>query len=156
MRAGRRMSFDVGKVRTGVAASDSAAILASPLATIEARTIELLLQGALNLIAEVEPIEIYVGLPKNLQGQSTLSTNLGVSFAKQLHSLVSVPIRLVDERMTTKLAASALQSAGLNARQQKSRIDAVAAVVILESAMNHERQNASAPGIAIEEFEHEI
>lgn len=155
MRAGRRMAFDVGKARTGVAASDTAAILASPLRVIEARTIDALMQGAIELIEQVQPIEIYVGLPKNLQGDSTDSTYMGVEFARKLQTFTTAPIRLIDERLTTKVAAAALHSAGLSSKQQKTRIDAAAAVVILESALNQERRTTQVPGVLVEEFESE-
>lgn len=155
MRAGRRMAFDVGKARTGVAASDAAAILASPLATIEERSIDALIHRAFNLVEEVQPVEIYVGLPRNLRGESTLSTNMGMEFARKLQTLTTAEVRLVDERFTTKLAATAMHSAGLTAKQQKARIDAAAAVVILESALNQERHSAQKPGISVEEFDDE-
>ena len=143
MRLGRRLAFDFGRTRIGVAASDLHGILASPhpvLINDEAT----LKSAVMKLIAELEPIEIYVGLPINLQGAETASTMAAVDFAKLVHDLSVAPVRLVDERFTTSVAQAALKSAGKSSRSSKSIIDSATAAVILEQAIEAERRGSVA------------
>jgi putative Holliday junction resolvase len=153
MRNGRRIAFDVGKARVGVALSDFHAILATPIAHLN-RTADLaaIIAEASKLVTENEAIEIYVGLPLNLKNESTLSTEDAVAFAQALALQAEVSVRLIDERLTTTSAASALRSAGHAAKSQKGLIDSAAAAVILEQAISQEKLSNTAPGIAIEDY----
>lgn len=156
MRSGRRIAFDVGKARIGVAISDFHAILASPAPHI-VRSADLAasVATAKNLISENDCVEAYVGLPLNLQNQATASTDDAIAFAKLLSDVVSINIRLIDERFTTASAASSLRAAGHTARDQKSIIDSAAAAIILEQALSLEKSTEAAPGKTIEEQEDE-
>ncbi len=153
MRSGRRIAFDVGKARVGVALSDFHAILATPIAHLN-RTADLaaVITKACEIATENEVIEIYVGLPLNLKNESTLSTEDAVAFARALSLQAEVGVRLIDERLTTTSAASALRSAGHAAKTQKGLIDSAAAAVILEQAISQEKLSNVAPGIAIEDY----
>lgn len=156
MRLGRRIAFDVGKARTGVAICDASAILASPAAAIRtSQTIDESVKKAIDIVFAQEVIEIYVGLPINLKGSATASTFESITFAKILQALTDIPIRLVDERFTTRLASEALRSAGVNSREQRALIDSASAAVILSAALDYERSTGAQPGISLEEFEHE-
>jgi putative Holliday junction resolvase len=104
------------------------------------------------LVEELSPIEIYVGLPLNLQGQHTKSTESAVSFAKQLSNAVDVPVLLVDERMSTRAAQAQLHASGRNTKSSKDIIDAAAATLILESALESEKASGSVRAKSIEEF----
>lgn len=146
MRTGRRLAFDVGAARTGVAVSSADGIFASPLGVV-ANVDEALLQ-----IAEYQPIEIYVGLPLSLSGNTTKSTAAAIAFGNALLQRGTVAVRFIDERLTTSAAASLMRSAGKNARQAKSGIDAAAATLILEQALAIERAGRL-PGTSIEELE---
>ena len=156
MRSGRRIAFDVGKARIGVAISDFHAILASP-ATHLVRSANLAdsVAEARSLITEYDCIEAYVGLPVNLQNKATASTDDALAFAKLLDEQVSVGVRLIDERFTTTSAASSLREAGHTAKGQKSIIDSAAAAIILEQALTLEKSTDVAPGTSIEEHENE-
>jgi putative Holliday junction resolvase len=153
MRTGRRVAFDIGKVRIGVAVSDPHGILATPREFIArsseaAKTISELL-----LVCESEScIEVYVGLPTNLKNLATPSTEDAVEIALALQSTTTIPVRLIDERLTTKLASAAMSSFGKNTKSQRGIIDSASAAVILETALQDERSNGSEPGIAVEEY----
>ena len=153
MRSGRRIAFDVGKARVGVALSDFHAILATPMGHLT-RTADLasVIAEANKIVTDNEAIEIYVGLPLNLRNESTLSTEDAVAFARALALQAAVAVRLIDERLTTTSAASALRSAGHAAKSQKGLIDSAAAAVILEQAISQEKLSNTAPGIAIEDY----
>jgi putative holliday junction resolvase len=148
MRPGVRIGVDVGKVRVGVARSDRDALLATPLETVPrgAGTIDRLRE----LIAELEPVEIVVGLPISLSGGDTASTTDARDLAAQLAAASGVPVRLVDERLTTVSAQRALHDAGRRAKGSRPVIDQVAAVIILQNALDFERAAAQPPGALID------
>ena len=149
-RLGRRIGVDFGVARIGVAVSSVDGIICSPLATLQNN--EEALSSLLELISEQEPIETYVGLPLNLQGEHTQSTVLAIEFAKQLFQSGVSNLRLVDERMSTRAAQSQLQASGKNSRQSKGVIDAAAATLIVEIALSYERATGQIPGIDVSEF----
>lgn len=154
MRSGRRLAIDVGKVRIGVAASDFHGILASGLETVVRGTdLEQSLRRIVDLINQVEPIEIYVGLPVSMSGNHSASTQDAIDFSRKLSSLVSPEIRFIDERMTTVTAANALKMSGRDSRSGRQIIDQIAATVILEQAMEQEKQTGKQPGKALGEVD---
>lgn len=138
MKTGRRIAFDYGQVRIGVAASDVSGLIASPIATLLA-TGENLQEEIKALILEYEPIYLVVGEPKHLSGASNPSLVAAREFGDLLQTLTEIPVHFVDERMSTLSAARTLRGAGHNAKSSKEKIDAMAAVAILESALERER-----------------
>jgi putative Holliday junction resolvase len=152
VRSGRRLAIDVGKVRIGVAACDFHGILASGVETV-ARTQDQAsaISRLVVLVAEIDPIEIYVGLPVSMQGQTTESTKDAIQFAKQLAQAVSSEVRFIDERMTTVTAANALRSSGRDSKSGRKIIDQIAATVILEAALEQEKGSGRQPGKSLGE-----
>jgi putative Holliday junction resolvase len=138
MLRGRRIAFDYGDVRIGVAISDPDSILASPLTTLSNGDPKLFAQIA-ELIVEHEPVGIYVGDPINLSGQSSKSAEKALAFAEKLRSDFKLPVALVDERLSTVSATNAMRQSGVNAKDARSKIDMAAAVAILEQALAIER-----------------
>jgi putative Holliday junction resolvase len=138
MKPGRRLAFDYGQVRIGVAASDFSGLIASPIATLQAQSSDLTTQ-LVSLLAEYEPIYMVVGQPKHLSGSESATMESVRSFAELLKTLSDAPIHFIDERLSTVSAARTLRNAGGNAKTSKSQIDAMAAVAILESALDKER-----------------
>ena len=142
MRLGRRLGFDVGLARTGVAVSSQDGIFASPIGNISE------LSEVTTLLEEYSPIELYVGLPLSLSGSHTKSTAMAIQFATELGALSGLPVRMIDERLTTSSAAAMMRSAGKNAKQGKATIDAASATIILEQALAIERAG-NLPGVAV-------
>ena len=138
MKPGRRLAFDYGQVRIGVAASDFSGLIASPIATLQAQSSDLTTQ-LVSLLAEYDPIYMVVGQPKHLSGNESATMESVRSFAELLKTLSNAPIHFIDERLSTVSAARTLRNAGGNAKTSKSQIDAMAAVAILESALDKER-----------------
>ncbi len=137
MKRGRRLAFDYGDVRIGVAISDPDAILASPLVVLKSSDRELLKKIS-DLIAEYEPVRIFVGLPVNMSGSESESSEKARRFAKEVEKIAKIPIVLVDERLSTVNAQSKAKVSGKSLRETKELIDALAAVEILESGMSHD------------------
>jgi putative Holliday junction resolvase len=154
VRAGRRLAIDVGSVRVGVAASDLHSILASGLTTIQrSADANITVQEILRHVSDIEPIEIYVGLPIGMSGNHTSSTEDALSLARLLAIETPLPVRLIDERLSTVTAAGALKASGRDAKFGRKVIDQIAATVILEQAMEMERSSGSIPGISLEDFD---
>ena len=154
LRTGRRLAVDVGRVRIGLAVSDMHAILASPLSTVSrAESLNESVLSVLKTASEVgELLEIYVGIPINLQGESTQSTQDAVEFAHALEDVSQVDVRLIDERLTTSMANNQLKQIGKSQKDARSTIDQMAAVAILEFALSVERNKGLAPGLSIEQW----
>jgi putative Holliday junction resolvase len=146
MKAGRRLAFDFGTVRIGVAASDFHGILASPLTTLNASD-EHLSQKILEIISEVEPIYLVVGDPKHLSGRSSEKSEAALEFIDLLKTLTDLPIYSIDERLTTVTALKDLQGSGHNAKSSREKVDAVAAVAILDSALQQEKLSGDIQGL---------
>jgi putative Holliday junction resolvase len=138
MQRGRRIAFDYGDVRIGVAISDPDSILASPLTTLSSGDPKLFKQIA-ELIAEYQPVAFYVGDPLNLSGKSSTSAQKAVAFAKRLIEEFQVPVTLIDERLSTVSATNAMRESGVSAKEARSKVDMAAAVAILEQALAVEK-----------------
>lgn len=149
-RVGKRVAFDFGQVRVGVAYSTADGLFCAPLTTLPNN--EELMTSAITLLAEEQAVEVYVGLPLNLQGLHTASTESAIGFALNLESLTDVVVRMVDERMSTRGAQAQLQASGKNTRNSKQLIDAAAATLILESAIAFEKATGRLPGKEMSEF----
>lgn len=144
MRPGVRVAVDVGAVRVGVAASDPGGLIATPLAVLPRQTSVAELAG---LVRERAPIEVLVGLPRGLSGLEGPAAAAARDYAAALAEAVApTPVRLVDERLSTVEAGRALRAAGRSTRQARGIIDAAAAVVILQSALDTERATGVPPG----------
>jgi putative Holliday junction resolvase len=141
------MAIDVGKSRIGLAVCDREAILSSPLEAVSRlSSLAETVSSLVNLAVDHEVFEVYVGEPISLSGADTESTTDARLLASELSGSLSVPVRLVDERLTTVTAASKLRAAGLNAKSSKSIIDSASAVEILELALDFERKSGLVPG----------
>ena len=137
MQRGRRIAFDFGDVRIGVAVSDASGLLASPHSYIQAQ--EDFIAEIRKLVSEFEPLYFAVGVPKHLSGKASSKMESVEKFISQLENEFSLPIVRIDERLTTVSAARALQSSGKSTRQTKGSIDAAAAATILEMALSQEK-----------------
>ena len=136
---GRRLAFDYGSVRIGVAICDPDGILATPLDYLST-THPKLIQQISRLLDEYQPIEIFIGYPKHLSGATGESVALVESFKEQLALLTDVRLTFVDERLSTVSAAKALKEAGKNSKDSKSLIDSMSAVAILEQGLRIEKR----------------
>lgn len=140
MRTGVRLGIDVGKARIGVARSDVSGMFASAVETVPRDLEGDADLGRLLVIAdEVDAIEWVVGLPLSLSGGSTPSTTDAVAFAERLAAASSLPVRLVDERLSTVSATSQLHASGKKTRSHRQVVDQVAAVILLQHALDAER-----------------
>ena len=133
--AGVRIGVDVGTVRVGVAVSDPGGVLATPLVTLARDNTGA--RGDLDRIAalvrERHAVEVVVGLPRSLSGKRGPAARSVEEYVEELTARVNpVPVRLVDERLTTVVATRNLARSGIRGRKGRSVVDQEAAVLILQ------------------------
>ena len=147
-RTGVRVAVDVGTARVGVAATDPDGVLAFPVTVLTrdrrgTRDVDELIA----VVSEREAVEVLVGLPQTLRGRDSSSTLDARAYAETLAArLAPVPVRLVDERLSTVSAQRRLHEAGSDTRKSRVVIDAAAAVVLLEAALDRERHTGAPAG----------
>lgn len=130
---GRRLAFDYGSSRIGVAVCDPDAILATPLPFIPNKG--KIASAITALLDEYQPISIYVGRPTHLAGNASATLEQVEKFSSLIQTLTDVPVSFIDERLTTVSASKMLTEAGVSTKDQRNIIDSMAAVTILESAI---------------------
>lgn len=147
-----RLGVDVGDVRVGLARSDLDGLLATPVETLPR---EEAVAAVVSSARELEARAIMVGLPRSLSGQEGPAAAKARAFATELQAAllsqdVEAEIRFVDERLTTVTAHQALHRSGRKGRRHRSVVDQVAAVMILQQALDLERSTGRAPGELLE------
>jgi putative Holliday junction resolvase len=149
MRSGVRLGVDAGRARVGVAVCDREGLLATPVITLSRgdETVGELRQ----LVADHAAIEIVMGLPLSLRGDDTASTADARALAGELAAVVDIPVRLVDERLSTVSAQRALHQSGRTVKGSRPVIDQVAAVIILQNALDFERSAGRPPGTVVDQ-----
>jgi putative Holliday junction resolvase len=137
MARGRRIAFDYGDARIGVAICDPDGILATPLPFLDSRNPKLFREIA-SLLDEYLPISIFIGLPKHLSGSQGEAVEKVKIFAAKFSEITQTQVIFIDERMSTIGAQRKLHEAGKNAKDSRVLIDSMSAVAILESGLLHE------------------
>lgn len=145
MRHGRRLGIDLGDARIGVATCDPSGLIAVPVETVPAGP------RALARLAELteqhDAVEVVVGLPRSLSGgEGPAAARVRATATDLARLLAPVPVRLVDERLTTVTAEQVLRQRGRKGARRRAVVDQAAAVVILQHALDSERAAGSAPG----------
>jgi putative Holliday junction resolvase len=149
IRPGVRLGVDVGDVRIGVARSDPSALVATPVETVPRGPGSM--TRLLELAAEFAAVEVVVGLPRSLSGRIGPAAVKVSAFAAELSREaadrgMSVPVRLVDERLTTVSAERQLRERGRKGARRRAVVDQAAAVLILQHAIDIERSTGRPPG----------
>ena len=127
------MSVDFGDARTGLAMCDKTEFLASPIGVVHEKRFDCAVEKTAAAAIENKAEAIIVGLPLNMNGSEGPRAELCREFAARLGEKVTVPVRMWDERQTTVSAAGYLNETDTRGKKRKAVIDAVAAVIILES-----------------------
>ncbi|MBO9521251.1 MAG: Holliday junction resolvase RuvX [Nocardioidaceae bacterium] len=145
---GVRLGIDPGDARIGVASTDPAGILATPVETVPRGDGDLDRLAA--LVEETDAVLVYVGLPRSLSGGEGPAAGKVREFARALAVRVApCPVRLVDERLSTVTAEAVLRDRGRKGKRRRAVVDQAAAVVILQSAVDTERARGAHAGEAV-------
>lgn len=127
------MSVDFGDARTGLAMCDKTEFLASPIGVVHEKRFEHAVEKVAAAAIENKAEAVIVGLPLNMNGSEGPRAELCRTFAAELSEKIFVPVRMWDERQTTVSAAGYLNQTDTRGKKRKEVIDAVAAVIILDS-----------------------
>ena len=131
------MGVDLGQARIGIALSDFSKLLASPFSTLEHENdYESALQEILKIAATESVDEIVVGIPTSLSAKNTIARDEALKFIDRLTNLTTIKVSQFDERFTSVIASRKLRESGHNSRSMKSKIDAIAAVEILQGYLD--------------------
>jgi putative holliday junction resolvase len=144
--SGRILGVDYGQRRIGLALSDPTATIASPLGTLTRRAgkrppwAELM-----RLVEEHEVDELVIGLPLDLRGDEGEWAAGVRAFGEQLGRRTDLVVHWIDERMSSVMAERAVRELGLRRRQRedKTRIDAAAAAVLLQRYLQQRRNETT-------------
>lgn len=147
VRPGVRLGVDVGAVRIGIARSDAAGLLATPVETFRRSATDDGTSRVAELADELGAIEVVLGLPRSLSGRAGPAAETVLAYAGKLARVIDpTPVRTLDERLTTVSAHQALTRSGRKGRRHREVVDQVAAVLILQNALDTERGTGAAPG----------
>lgn len=127
------MSVDYGDARTGIAFCDVNEILASAYAVIDESYAPKLLKKIGAIIEKEKPSLVVIGLPRNMDGSYGFRADKCRELGELIKSEIGIPVEYEDERLTTVIAHDILSSNNVRGRKRKETVDAVSAVVILQS-----------------------
>lgn len=130
------MSIDYGDVRTGIAFCDPLGMLASPYTVIKENYQPKLIDKIVDIIEKECPKHIVIGLPRNMDGSYGYRCDECKSLGEELAKKVDIPISYEDERLTTVMAHDALSANNVRGKKRKDVVDAVSAVMILQSYLD--------------------
>lgn len=133
----RYLGLDLGSRTLGVSVSDKTGLIASNYKTIRHNEeYDLLLDEVKKLVLELEIDAVVLGMPKNMNGTIGEKGELSISFKERLEKIISVPVYLQDERLTTKSATDLLIQGNVSRKNRKKVVDSVAATIILQTYLD--------------------
>lgn len=133
------MSIDYGDVRTGVALSDTRGILASPYCVINQSYQPKLVDEIVKIIKENKVDKIVIGLPRNMDGSYGYRCDECKDLGNALLEKINIEVVYEDERLTTVMAHNILSENNVRGKKRKETVDAVSAVMILQSHLDKNR-----------------
>lgn len=133
----RYLGLDLGSRTLGVAVSDKTGMIASSYKTIRHNEdYEELLYEVRSLVNELEVDAIVLGFPKNMNNTIGPKGELSLDFKTKLENMLSIPIILQDERLTTKSANDMLIDGNVSRKNRKKVVDSIAATIILQTYLD--------------------
>lgn len=137
---GRLAGIDFGTVRIGVAVTDPAQQLASPLEIYRRGNTDADAAYFRRLAQQERLAGFVVGLPVHTSGRESEKSRQSREFARWLSDTTGLPVRLFDERYTTTEAEEALLAAGFTKKQRQERLDKLAAQIMLAAYLESSRR----------------
>jgi putative Holliday junction resolvase len=138
----RYLGLDLGSRTLGVAVSDKTGLIASSLEVIRhEEEYDRLLDEVKNLVEELSVEAIVLGFPKNMNNTIGPKGELSLEFKEKLEKIVSIPVYLQDERLSTKSALDTLIKGDVSRKNRKKVVDSVAATIILQSFLDRRKED---------------
>lgn len=141
----RYLGLDLGRKRIGLALSDHTGLIASPIGVIQVQNQEQVFTEIVRRILENEVEKLVIGLPIQLNGKEGIEAERARAFAAELQPRLTIPIIFMDERLSSVAAERMLLDAGHNKQKRRANIDATAAALVLQTALDLERRRAAQP-----------
>lgn len=140
----RILGLDLGNRTCGIAMSDVSEFLASGIETIrfEEKNFQIPLDYIVNIVDNNKVGKIVLGLPKNMDGSIGEQGQICLNFKKMLEERLDIEVVMLDERLTTRSALQAMNTANMSRKTKKSHIDTMAATVILQDYLDKFRKKA--------------
>lgn len=135
------MSVDYGDARTGIDFCDKNEILASAYTTINESYQPKLVEKIKSVIDKEKPEMVVIGLPRNMDGTYGFRCDKCKELGELLKDEINIPIEYEDERLTTVIAHDILSGNNVKGKKRKENVDAVSAVVILQSFIDKRKSN---------------
>ena len=132
----RILALDHGTKRIGVAVSDETRTIAQPLEYILTEPFEGFLERLKTLLVEKEIDLVLIGLPRNMDGSYGPAAQKVEAFVAVLRSVITVPIRMWDERLTSSQANRILIQGNVRRDKRKEKVDKMAAAILLQSYLD--------------------
>jgi putative Holliday junction resolvase len=133
----RYLALDHGTKRIGVAVSDELKMIAQPLEYIPTEPFDAFLVRLKQLIAEKEVELVFIGMPRNMDGTYGPAAQKVQEFIAQLKPEISIPIKTLDERLTSAQANRVLLQGNVRRADRKQKVDAMAAAILLQSYLDN-------------------
>jgi putative Holliday junction resolvase len=130
------MALDIGAVRTGIAVSDAAGRVASPVKVLPTAEVRQAATSFRQLLAEYEPELLLAGLPISLDGVENQQAAQVREIAKEISTTTNLPLSFQDERLSSSEARRMLQEAGCTEKQMRGKIDMIAASIFLQTYLD--------------------
>ena len=143
----RILGLDVGDRRIGVAVSDELALFAQGLLVLERRSLAADVAALQEVMSDYDVSRIVVGMPRNMNGSYGPQADKTAAFMERLERSCNLPCIAWDERLTTQQAERVLIAANQRRRKRKTVRDKLAAQLILQSYLDHQRMTAERPSI---------
>ncbi|MGA0879064.1 MAG: Holliday junction resolvase RuvX [Ilumatobacteraceae bacterium] len=138
------MGIDLGAKRIGIAISDFTGTIASPHSVLErARSVRFDHQRIAKIVADEEVEIVVVGLPLTMSGVRSIAAKAATAEARRLATVLTVPVEMFDERLTTVTADRVLREADISASERRRYVDKVAAAVLLQTWLDRRGSRAS-------------
>ncbi len=139
----RFLGLDLGTKTLGVSLSDKDNLMALPLVTLhfQSEKYEELIPMLKKIIIEKQITDIVLGLPKNMDNSLGFAALRSENFAKLLKENFSLPVHLIDERLSTIYADRLLMDTKKNHRQRKEVVDNIASCIILDTYLRKRNMN---------------
>lgn len=135
----RVLGLDIGAERVGVAVSDPAGSVASPVTVLDARRLAGDPSAFMRLLEDYEPELLVVGMPMTLAGEHGPQADAVRAVAERLGCVAGVPVEYWDERLSSAEARRVMRESGMSDREQRGSVDKVAAAIVLQGWLDARR-----------------
>ncbi len=137
----RYLGLDLGSRTLGISISDPSGMIASSYGVIRHQEeYARLVQEVADLVQELHVDGVVLGFPKNMNNTIGPKGELSLKFQKELEKVLTIPVYLQDERLSTKSATDMLIRADVSRKSRKKVVDSVAATIILQTFLDRERR----------------